>query len=149
MEPGSTARSSSSFPGPATATGEDLLELHCHGGRAVVAAVLAALARIAGMRHAEPGEFTRRALTNGRIDLAQAEGLADLLEAESEEARVAALAASEGAVGQRLTGWFDTLLSIRASYEATIDYAGRRRRIGRRGDCARVCRTPDAPGSGH
>jgi tRNA modification GTPase len=68
------------FPGPATATGEDLAELHLHGGRAVVAAVEAALAAVAGLRRAEPGEFTRRAFANGRIDLAEAEGLADLLE---------------------------------------------------------------------
>ena len=67
------------FPGPATATGEDLVELHCHGGRAVVAAVERALAAVPGLRHARTGEFTRRTLENGRIDLAQAQGLADLL----------------------------------------------------------------------
>jgi tRNA modification GTPase len=66
------------FPGPATATGEDLAELHLHGGRAVVAAVERALAALPGFRRAEPGEFTRRAFLNGRIDLAEAEGLADL-----------------------------------------------------------------------
>ena len=80
------------FDGPATATGEDLVELHLHGGRAVVAAVEQALAAMPALRLAEPGEFTRRALANGRIDLAQAEGLADLLEAETEAARRAALA---------------------------------------------------------
>src|SRR6478609_11921042 len=69
------------FPGPNTATGEDLAELHLHGGRAVVAAVEGALAAIPGLRRAEPGEFTRRAFANGRIDLAEAEGLADLLAA--------------------------------------------------------------------
>src|SRR5690606_21949872 len=72
------------FPGPNTATGEDLAEFHLHGGRAVVAAVEVALATLAGLRRAEPGEFTRRAFANGRIDLAEAEGLADLLTAETE-----------------------------------------------------------------
>ena len=79
------------FPAPNTATGEDLVELHVHGGRAVVAAVEAALAGQPGLRRAEPGEFTRRALTNGRIDLAEAEGLGDLLSAESELQRREAL----------------------------------------------------------
>ncbi|RYF71994.1 MAG: tRNA uridine-5-carboxymethylaminomethyl(34) synthesis GTPase MnmE, partial [Cytophagaceae bacterium] len=88
------------FPGPATATGEDLVEFHCHGGRAVIAAVERALSVMPGLRHAEPGEFTRRALTNGRIDLTEAEGLADLLEAETESQRVAAMTAAEGRVSQ-------------------------------------------------
>src|SRR5690242_7500421 len=77
------------FPGPNTVTGEDLAELHVHGGRAVVAAIEGALARIPGLRRAEPGEFTRRAFANGRIDLAEAEGLADLLAAETEIQRQA------------------------------------------------------------
>lgn len=72
------------FPGPDTATGEDLVELHLHGGRAVVAAVEAELALYPGLFAAQPGEFTRQSLTNGRLDLAQTEGLADLLEAETE-----------------------------------------------------------------
>lgn len=79
------------FPGPATATGEDLAELHLHGGRAVVAAVAAALGAIPDVRPAIAGEFTRRAFDNGRIDLAEAEGLADLLAAETESQRVQAL----------------------------------------------------------
>ncbi|MEQ8773580.1 MAG: tRNA uridine-5-carboxymethylaminomethyl(34) synthesis GTPase MnmE, partial [Erythrobacter sp.] len=79
------------FPGPATATGEDLAEFHCHGGRAVLAAVERALAALPGLRAAEPGEFTRRAFANGRIDLAEAEGLADLLSAETELQRSAAI----------------------------------------------------------
>ena len=70
------------LPGPGTATGEDTAELHLHGGRAVIAAVEAALAKLPGLRRAEAGEFTRRAFANGRIDLAEAEGLADLLTAE-------------------------------------------------------------------
>src|SRR3546814_13684684 len=75
------------FPGPATATGEDLAELHLHGGRAVVNAVLAALSQEERLREARPGEFTRRAFENGRIDLSEAEGLADLLFAETEAQR--------------------------------------------------------------
>ena len=85
------------FPGPGSATGEDCVELHCHGGRAVVAAVCAALGSLDGLRPAEEGEFTRRAFANGRIDLAAAEGLADLLEAETELQRAAALTNMGGA----------------------------------------------------
>lgn len=112
------------FPGPNSATGEDLVELHLHGGRAVVAAVSAALAARPGLRPAEPGEFTRRALTNGRIDLTQAEGLADLLEAETEDQRRAALAASEGVLGATLARWMGVLSEAAALVEATIDYDG-------------------------
>ena len=89
------------FPGPDTATGEDVAELHVHGGRAVVRAVEAALGAMPGLRRAEPGEFTRRALLNGRIDLTEAEGLGDLLAAETEAQRRAALLVAEGAVRQR------------------------------------------------
>ena len=89
------------FPGPRTATGEDLAELHLHGGRAVVAAVEAALADLSGLRRAVPGEFTRRAFANGRIDLAEAEGLADLLTAETDLQRRAALAMAGGAFSRR------------------------------------------------
>ena len=73
------------FAGPASATGENVVEYQCHGGRAIVDAMLGALGKLPGMRAAEPGEFTRRAFANGRIDLTEAEGLADLLEAETEE----------------------------------------------------------------
>ncbi|MFX8090425.1 tRNA uridine-5-carboxymethylaminomethyl(34) synthesis GTPase MnmE, partial [Acinetobacter baumannii] len=90
--------------------GEDLAEFHVHGGRAVVAAVLAALAGLPGLRAAEPGEFTRRALLNGRIDLAEAEGLGDLLMAETESQRRRALAAAEGEVSRAVNGWASTLL---------------------------------------
>lgn len=110
------------FPGPASATGEDLVELHCHGGRAVSAAVIAAVIA-AGARAAKPGEFTRRALANGRIDLAQAEGLADLLAAETEAQRRAALIASEGRVSAAVRGWMDTIAGLAAQVEATLDYA--------------------------
>ncbi len=111
------------FPGPGTATGEDLAELHCHGGRAVIAAVLTALGTQPGLRPAIAGEFTRRALANGRIDLAEASGLADLLSADTERQRVAALAAAEGIVSQRVRGWLDRLAMLAALTEAQLDFA--------------------------
>lgn len=111
------------FPGPATATGEDLVELHCHGGRAVIAAVLRSLGEQPGLRQAVGGEFTRRALANGRIDLAEAAGLADLLSADTERQRVAALAAAEGVVSQRVRGWLDRLAMLSAMVEAQLDFA--------------------------
>lgn len=111
------------FPGPATATGEDLVELHCHGGRAVVAAVEAALADLPDMRPAEPGEFTRRALVHGRIDLTEAEGLADLLEAQTERQRVAAMGAVEGGVSARIRDWLDRATGMAARAEAMLDFA--------------------------
>ena len=111
------------FPGPATATGEDLVELHCHGGRAVIAAVEAALAGIAGLRPAAAGEFTRRALGNGRIDLAEAEGLADLLEAETEAQRRVALSATEGRVSGAIRSWMDRVAMLSARVEAMLDFA--------------------------
>ena len=111
------------FPGPASATGEDLVELHCHGGRAVTAAVIAALLAHEGVREAEPGEFTRRALMNGRIDLAQAEGLADLLKAETEAQRRAALGLSEGRVSTAIRGWLSRIADLSARVEAMLDHA--------------------------
>ena len=111
------------FPGPTTATGEDLAELHLHGGSAVVAAVAAAFAALPGLRHAEPGEFTRRAFLNGRIDLAEAEGLADLLAAETESQRVQALALASGHVSRAVAGWQDRLLALMAGAEAELNFA--------------------------
>jgi tRNA modification GTPase len=111
------------FPGPDTVTGEDLAELHLHGGRAIVAAVEAALARMPGLRRAEAGEFTRRAFANGRIDLAEAEGLADLLSAETELQRTAALAAAGGALSRQVEGWRERLLALSAELEAALDFA--------------------------
>ncbi|WP_447766222.1 tRNA uridine-5-carboxymethylaminomethyl(34) synthesis GTPase MnmE [Sphingopyxis panaciterrae] len=111
------------FPGPATATGEDLAELHLHGGRAVVAAVEAALAVIPGLRRAEAGEFTRRAFLNGRIDLAEAEGLADLLAAETESQRVQALGMASGHVSRAVEDWQDRLLGLMAGAEAELNFA--------------------------
>jgi tRNA modification GTPase len=111
------------FPAPASATGEDVAELHLHGGRAVVAAVLAALSRVEGLREARPGEFTRRAFEHGRIDLAEAEGLADLLEAETESQRRSALAMAGGAVGRLIAPWRERLLGLAAGLEAVIDFS--------------------------
>lgn len=111
------------FPGPATATGEDLAELHLHGGRAVVAAVEAALGTMDGLRRAEPGEFTRRAFESGQIDLAEAEGLADLLVAETESQRVQALSHASGHVSRAVAGWQDRLLGLMAGAEAELNFA--------------------------
>lgn len=111
------------FPGPATATGEDLAELHLHGGRAVVAAVEAALGAMPGVRPAVAGEFTRRAFDNGRIDLAEAEGLADLLAAETESQRVQALGMASGHVSRAVAGWQDSLLALMAGAEAELNFA--------------------------
>lgn len=110
------------FPGPRTATGEDLAELHLHGGRAVVSAVETALAEIPGLRRAAPGEFTRRAFANGRIDLAEAEGLADLLSAETELQRRSALAMAGGAFSRQVELWRDDVLRASASVEAVLDF---------------------------
>jgi tRNA modification GTPase len=111
------------FPGPNTATGEDLVELHCHGGRAVIAAVEGALASLPGLRRAEPGEFTRRAFANGRIDLAEAEGLGDLLAAETELQRAAALANAGGALSRQVEGWRERLLGFSAEVEGVLDFS--------------------------
>jgi tRNA modification GTPase len=111
------------FPGPKTATGEDLVELHVHGGRAVVRAIEACLARQPGLRPAYAGEFTRRALANGRLDLSEAEGLGDLLMAETQAQRRAALANAEGAVRRHVEGWQERLLMLAARVEAMLDHA--------------------------
>ncbi|MDR4306897.1 tRNA uridine-5-carboxymethylaminomethyl(34) synthesis GTPase MnmE [Chelatococcus sambhunathii] len=111
------------FPGPASATGEDLAELHVHGGRAVTAAVLDAALSVAGVRLAEPGEFTRRAFVAGRMDLAEAEGLADLLAAETEAQRRQALLQSEGALSAVVERWRERLVAAMALIEAGIDFS--------------------------
>lgn len=111
------------FAGPATATGEDLVELHLHGGRAVVSAVEAALGGIDGLRRGEPGEFTRRAFDNGRIDLAEAEGLADLLEAETEGQRRAAISLAGGALSRQVAAWQERILILSAAVEAALDFS--------------------------
>lgn len=110
------------FDGPASSTGEDVVEFHGHGGRAVVDALLSALGAIEGLRQAEPGEFTRRAFENGRIDLTEAEGLADLIEAETESQRKAALALAEGGLRKQIATWQERVLALSAQAERAIDY---------------------------
>ena len=111
------------FPGPGSATGEDLAEFHCHGGRAVVDAVQRALVSLPGFRFAEPGEFTRRGFANGRIDLAEAEGLADLLSAETEMQRAAALASAQGGLSAQVSEWREAVLGLSAQIEAVLDFS--------------------------
>ncbi|HQR91337.1 MAG TPA: tRNA uridine-5-carboxymethylaminomethyl(34) synthesis GTPase MnmE, partial [Caulobacter sp.] len=109
------------FQGPGSYTGEDAAEFHVHGGRAVVEALLDALAAL-GLRLAEPGEFTRRAFENGKLDLAQAEGVADLIDAETEGQRKQALGQIGGALSQRYDRWRDLLVHALAMLEAAVDF---------------------------
>ncbi|MGD9616099.1 MAG: tRNA uridine-5-carboxymethylaminomethyl(34) synthesis GTPase MnmE [Alphaproteobacteria bacterium] len=109
------------FPGPRSATGEDVAELHLHGSRAVLASVIAVLRR-QGLRLAEPGEFTRRAFLNGKLDLTQAEAVADLAAAETEAQRRQALRQLDGALGALYRGWSERLLRLLAHLEAAIDF---------------------------
>ncbi len=111
------------LPGPATATGEDVAELHCHGGRAVIAAVEGALATLPKLRRATAGEFTRRAFAHGKIDLAEAEGLADLLAAETELQRRSAQAMAGGTFSVQVDHWRERLLIASAQMEALLDFA--------------------------
>src|SRR5438270_6791836 len=111
------------FDSPASSSGEDVVDFQCHGGRAVVDAILCALEGLDGVRAAQPGEFTRRAFDNGRIDLTQAEGLADLIEAETESQRKAALALADGSLTKQIGGWQERLLALSAEAERAIDYA--------------------------
>ncbi len=110
------------FPRPASFTGEDVAELHIHGGRATVAAMLATLNSIDSLRLAEPGEFTRRAFDNGKLDLAEAEGLADLVAAETEAQRRQAWRQLDGALGRQVEGWRGALVALLAWAEAEIDF---------------------------
>ena len=112
------------FPGPASVTGEDLAEFHIHGGRAVIDAVEKSLTTIPGLRPAEAGEFTKRAFINGRIDLAEAEGLADLLTAETELQRRSAMNMANGLLSGKLEGWRKQLLHLSAQVEAILDFDG-------------------------
>src|SRR5216684_3791622 len=109
------------FPGPRSVTGEDVAELHLHGSRAVLAAVMAALGR-QGLHLAEPGEFTRRAFLNDKLDLTQAEAVADLAAAETEAQRRQALRQLDGQLGDLYRGWGDRLLRLLAHLEAAIDF---------------------------
>ena len=111
------------FPGPTSASGEDLAEFHLHGGPAVVSGVLTALTALPDIRLAEPGEYTRRAFANGRMDLAQVEGLADLVSAETASQRDQALALAGGALGRLADQWRERCLMLLAEAEAGLDFA--------------------------
>ena len=128
------------FPAPASFTGEDVLEFHLHGGRAVNAAIFEALAALPGLRPAEAGEFTRRAFENGKLDLTEAEGLADLVEAETAAQRRQALDQIEGALADMYDRWREDILAATARFEAAIDFAEEDLPSGL---CAEVARTVD------
>lgn len=110
------------LPGPESVTGEDVVELQLHGGRAVVAAVLDVLSRLDGLRPADAGEFTRRAFENQRIDLAMVEGLADLVSAETEAQRRSAIAQYGGSIHRMIEAWVIHLVQLSAQIEADIDF---------------------------
>src|SRR4051812_13006812 len=111
------------MPGPESFTGEDQAELHLHGGLAVRAAVLWTLTGLPGCRAAEPGEFTRRAFLNGRMDLSAVEGLADLIDAETEAQRRQALRQLEGRLGSLVESWRERLIECLALLEAGLDFS--------------------------
>jgi tRNA modification GTPase len=111
------------FPGPHSETGEDMAELQLHGGRAVVAAVLDALGAIGGCRLAEPGEFTRRAFDNARLDLTEVEGLADLIAAETSAQRRQGYRQLKGLIGDRAEAWRRQIIEALALVEARIDFS--------------------------
>ncbi len=110
------------FAGPHSFTGEDVVEYHCHGSPAVIEGVLAALGRLGGHRPAQPGEFTRRAFENGRLDLTAAEAVADLIDAETQAQRQQALDQMGGALSRLYDGWRDALVRALAYVEAIIDF---------------------------
>ena len=111
------------FEGPASFTGEDIVEFHLHGGPAVVQSVISFLSTFEGCRLAEPGEFTRRALENGKLDLTEIEGLADLIDAETEAQRRQAQSLFEGRLGEAVEVWRRDAIRAAALLEATIDFA--------------------------
>jgi tRNA modification GTPase len=111
------------FPGPSSATGEDVAEFHIHGGRAVLAALFASLSTIENVRAAEPGEFTRRAFENGKLDLTEAEGLDDLIHADTDRQRRQALRQLKGLLGDRARDWRTQIIEAAALIEAGIDFA--------------------------
>jgi tRNA modification GTPase len=110
------------FPGPRSETGEDMVEFQVHGGRAILAAVFQALGNIDGFRPAQAGEFTRRALLNGKLDLSAVEGLGDLIAAETEAQRRQALLQYRGALAAKVEAWRETLTRALATLEASIDF---------------------------
>jgi tRNA modification GTPase len=111
------------FPGPASATGEDVAEFHIHGGRAVLSSLLASLSRIENLRAAEPGEFTRRAFENGKLDLTEAEGLDDLIHADTDRQRRQALRQLKGMLGDKARDWRAAIIEASALIEAGIDFS--------------------------
>ena len=111
------------FEPGASFTGEAIAELHLHGSVAVVSAVIGVLSGFGGLRQADPGEFTRRALENGRLDLTQVEGLADLIDSETESQRKQAMRVLSGAIGRKVEAWRRDLVRAAALIEATIDFA--------------------------
>lgn len=111
------------FPGPASMTGEDMAEFHIHGSRAGAARMLGVLGAMPGLRAAEAGEFARRAFHNSKIDLSEAEGLADLIAAETESQRRHALAIAEGGLAARVAAWREALIDARARIEAILNFA--------------------------
>src|SRR6059058_5256773 len=111
------------FPGPASATGEDVAEFHVHGGRAVLAALFAALSGFADVRAAEPGEFTRRSFENGKLDLTEAEGLDDLIHADTDRQRRQALRQLQGLLGDKARRWREQIIEASALIEAGIDFS--------------------------
>jgi tRNA modification GTPase len=110
------------FEAPHSFSGEDIAEFHVHGGRAVIDAMLAALSKIGGLRPAEPGEFTRRAVENGKLDLTRAEALADLIDAQTDAQRKQALRQSDGALLELYEGWTERLVRAVALSEAVLDF---------------------------
>ncbi len=111
------------FPGPGSATGEDIAEFHVHGGRAVLAALFAAISVIPNTRAAEPGEFTRRSFENGKLDLTEAEGLDDLIHADTDRQRRQALRQLQGLLGNRARDWRERIIEASALIEAGIDFS--------------------------
>src|SRR4030081_1070508 len=111
------------FPGPASATGEDVTEFHVHGGRAVLSALFAALSSFENTRAAEPGEFTRRAFENGKLDLTEAEGLDDLIHADTDRQRRQALRQLNGLLGDKARNWRAEIIEASALIEAGIDFS--------------------------
>jgi tRNA modification GTPase len=111
------------FPGPASATGEDVAEFHVHGGRAVLASLLASLSVMENLRAAEPGEFTRRAFEHGKLDLTEAEGLDDLIHADTDRQRRQALRQLKGLLGDKARNWRAQIIEAQALIEAGIDFS--------------------------
>ena len=111
------------FPGPASATGEDVTEFHVHGGRAVLVALFTTLSAFEDVRPAEPGEFTRRAFENGKLDLTEAEGLDDLIHADTDRQRRQALRQLKGLLGDRARDWRARIIEASALIEAGIDFS--------------------------